>query len=443
MPDSRETYLTLDLALRVGEVLLSSGAGAADVTATMLSITHACGLRNCEVDVTFTSLALSYQPGPDQPSHSQMRSVRHRAIDYSRLTDVDLMVRGLLSGEIDRDEARTRLASIVSAGHRYPWIATTIGWGFMGMGASITIGGDWIVTLIAFVAAVGVDRIMRALERQRLPSFYQQVAGGLFATLLAVGVASTQIRVDPSLVVTASIIMLLSGVASMGAVQDALTGYYVTSAARALEAMLLTAGIIAGVSGGIAIANKAVVGVAYSSVAGGLSVLPLLLFGAGLTAGAFAFALHAPVRALVPIALVAVLGELAFKLVLLQDFGRTYGSAAAAIVIGVVSYAVAGRVRVPPLVVVVSSVVPLLPGLSIYRGLFQVIDGQTHGLISLVTAGAIAVAIASGVILGEYVAQPLKREARRLEARLAGPRLVGPFRARQPKRDRDRDRNRG
>ena len=30
---------------------------------------------------------------------------------------------------------------------------------------------------------------------------------------------------------------------------------------------------------------------------------------------------------------------------------------------------VAGRLRVPPLVVVVSAVVPMLPGLSIYRGL--------------------------------------------------------------------------
>ena len=61
---SKDINLTLDLALRVGELLLSSGAGAADVTATMLSVTAACGLRNCEVDVTFTALTLGYQPGP-------------------------------------------------------------------------------------------------------------------------------------------------------------------------------------------------------------------------------------------------------------------------------------------------------------------------------------------------------------------------------------------
>ena len=34
------------------------------------------------------------------------------------------------------------------------------------------------------------------------------------------------------------------------------------------------------------------------------------------------------------------------------------------------------------------------------------------------------------MILGEYVAQPLKREAHKLENRLSGPRLVGPLRTR-------------
>ena len=35
MVERNETYLACDLALRVGEILLSSGAGAADVTATI------------------------------------------------------------------------------------------------------------------------------------------------------------------------------------------------------------------------------------------------------------------------------------------------------------------------------------------------------------------------------------------------------------------------
>jgi hypothetical protein len=52
----------------------------------------------------------------------------------------------------------------------------------------------------------------------------------------------------------------------------------------------------------------------------------------------------------------------------------------------------------------------------------------------MAAAGATAIALASGVILGQYVAQPLRREARRLENRLAGPRLVGPLRVRAARR---------
>ena len=73
------------------------------------------------------------------------------------------------------------------------------------------------------VAAVLIDRVQILMARRRLPFFYLQVAGGAIATLLAAGVAATPIDVDPSLVVTANIILLLAGIGLMGAVQDALT----------------------------------------------------------------------------------------------------------------------------------------------------------------------------------------------------------------------------
>jgi uncharacterized membrane protein YjjB (DUF3815 family) len=160
--------------------------------------------------------------------------------------------------------------------------------------------------------------------------------------------------------------------------------------------------------------------------------------GAAVAAAAFAFASYAPVRSLAPIAMLGVVAEGVFSLVRDREFGIAWASAAAAVVIGLVAYAVAGRVRVPPLVVVVPAVVPLLPGLSIYRGLSLLSEGysSSFGILSIMTAAAIAIALASGVIFGEYLAQPLKREARRLEGRLAGPRLVGPLRVRSVRRHR-------
>lgn len=436
MPENREIYKTLDLALRVGEVLLSSGAGAADVTATMSSITHALALRGVDVDVTFTSLALTYQPSIDEPAVISLRQVKHRDIDYEDLTNVDILISDLLRGDIDRDEARARLARIVSSGHRLPRWAVTLGWGFMGLGIGLVLGGDWIVVLIAFLAAAGIDLLKRSMSRRRLPVFYQQVAGGLLATGFAIATAATGLPADPSLVVSASIVMLLAGIGFMGAIQDALTGFYITSGARMLEAVLATTGIIAGVSGGLTLAD--VLGVDLSQLdpgATGLFYLPVMAFGAGLCAAAFAFASYAPLRSLPVIALISAVGMVVAYLIESQGFGRAWAAASSAVIMGAVSYSLAGRVRVPPLVVVVPAIVPLLPGLAIYRGLGLMAAGDSFGVQEMASAGAVAISLASGVILGEYVAQPLKREARRLENRLSGPRLVGPLRARAVKRD--------
>src|SRR5213592_3681547 len=114
--EQREVYATLDLALRVGEVLLSSGAGTADATATILSVTAAGGLRGCEVDIIFTSMTLSYQASPDATPETHMRLVRYRSQDFSRLTEVDRLVRRLAGGQLDREEASRELARLNSAG---------------------------------------------------------------------------------------------------------------------------------------------------------------------------------------------------------------------------------------------------------------------------------------------------------------------------------------
>jgi uncharacterized membrane protein YjjP (DUF1212 family) len=401
----------------------------------LLSISHSQGLRSVDVDVTFTALSMSYQPSFDESPLLLVRNVRHRDIDYEDLTEVDIIVTDLVSGSIDRDEARHRLARIVSSGHRRPRWAVTLGWGTIGLAIALLLGGDTIVVTIAFVAAAGIDLIKRFLSRRRLPAFYQQVAGGLFATSLAVGTAATDLPVDPSLVVTANIVMLLAGIGFMGAIQDALSGFYITSGARILEALLATAGIIAGVSGGLSLGQM--LGVELERLQPGVAGwqdLPIMVFGAALSAAAFAFASYAPLRSLLPIAAIAALGESVWYLVFTQESGRAWAAATASVLIGVLSYAAAGRFRVPPLVIVVPAVVPLLPGLSIYRGLALMSVGDSYGIVALATAAAIAISIASGVILGEYIAQPLRREVRRLEDRLAGPRLVGPLRARAVKK---------
>ncbi|TCC63338.1 threonine/serine exporter family protein [Kribbella pittospori] len=427
MSERGEVYQTLDLALRIGEVLLSSGAGAADVTAAMLEVTRACGVHNVTADVTFVDLTLRHQPSSDEPAAIQVRRVTRREVDYTDLTEVDHLVNELIAGHLTRIEARDELARIVSTGHRRRRWAVTLGWGLMGTGVALTLGGRLVVCTLAFLAACAIDRTQHLMSHRRIPMFYQQAAGGFVVTLIAVAAAATPLDVNPSRVVTAGIVMLLAGVGLMGATQDALTGFPLTGSARLLDVVLNTAGIIAGVGAGLTLGGLIGVGpTTFTPGDAGLAEAGITVFGAALAAAAYAFASYAPRRCLAAVAFVGAVGQ-AVQVAVDGALGGTWAATAAAVTIGAICYLVAGRFRVPPLAVVVPAIVPLLPGLDIYRGLALLAEGK-DGVLQLASALATALALAAGVILGQYAAQPLKREARRLETRLSGPRMVGPFR---------------
>jgi len=430
--DGRDVNLTLDFGLRVGELLLASGAGAADVTATMRSLARHFGLRNAEIDVTFINLSMQYQATAEDVPALMTRQVKARTIDYEHLTQVDHLIRSVLRDEVDLRQARNELARIVSGGHGRPRWAVSLGVAVMAAAVAVQLGGGPRVAVLALISAAALDRLQLFLARRRLPTFYQQVAGAGLASLLAVAAAALPIDIDVSSSITANIVVLLAGIGFMGALQDALTGFHITASARVMEAMMSTAGIIAGVGGGLALASA--VGVAIPPVIPGVTSLQsvsLTVAGSAVGAAAFAYASYAPSRIILPIALIAGVAT-AITVALPDDLSRAWKVALAAFFVGLVSYSVAGRLRVPPLVVVVSGVVPQLPGLSIYRGLTLLAEESgrdtSQGLLAMFTAASVALALASGVILGEYVAQPLKRQGRKLEWRLSGPRLVGPVR---------------
>ena len=306
MTDRREARKSIDLALRIGEMLLVSGAAATDTAATMEAVTRACGLRNVSADVTFNDLTLRHQPNNEEPVTIQVRRVTRRPANYGELVEVDTVVHALVGGTLTRDEARDEVARIVATGPRRRAAAVAIGWGLMGIGVALTLGGTAVVCLLAFLAAVAIDRTRVLLPLERIPLFYQQAAGGFVATLIAVIAAATPLDVNPSRVVSAGIVMLLAGIGITGATQDALTGFPVTATARLLDPLLNTTGVIAGVGAGLTLGGLVTVDLGtFTPGAPGVAAAGITVVGAALAATGFAFASSAPLRSLLAVALVA------------------------------------------------------------------------------------------------------------------------------------------
>jgi uncharacterized membrane protein YjjB (DUF3815 family) len=92
----------------------------------------------------------------------------------------------------------------------------------------------------------------------------------------------------------------------------------------------------------------------------------------------------------------------------------------AAVVLGFSGEVLTARLRVPSQVIAVCGIVPLLPGLAIYHGLFAiVVDADIEGgLTALVGAAGVGLALAAGVTLGEYLGRPVSRERDRYDNRV-------------------------
>ncbi|MFD0199841.1 MULTISPECIES: threonine/serine ThrE exporter family protein [Saccharothrix] len=421
LPDDSTVHLVLDLALRVGEAQMAGGAGAADVTATILAVTTAYGLPHTEVDVIYTSITVSCHRGTEAAPVTSMRVVRGRSVDYSRLAAVEDLIRRITSDGVTAVEASAEIERIGRADHPYPrWVAT-LAWAGMAGAVAFLVGGGPLLAATAAVVTALIDRVGRILNRRSLPFFFQQVVGGALATSVAVTMYATDLlpSARPSLLVATGIVVLLSGLSLVGTVQDAITGYNVTAAGRTMEVALLTAGLIAG----IALTLRA--GVQFgvpTSIADPLpplaSAVPMQFAAGAATSAFFALASYAPVRALPMAAAAGAVGTTSYGLLALTGTNSITCAVVAATVVGFVGKIVSRRLRTPPLLVAVAGMVPLLPGWTTYRGLYQLTaEGDPAGLSTLVLAAGTALALASGVVLGEHLGHPVRTGLGRLAAR--------------------------
>ena len=412
--DSARLHAVFDLAMRIGEGLLTNGAAASEVTATVLRVTSSSGLRNVSVQVTFNEVTISYLEDESATPFTRVRSAGERTQDFARLAAFEDISHQYLSGELPLDEARHRAAAIPQRQPLYRLALVVGGFAVMGGAAALSFGAGSLVVIAATLAAGLLIAIAEVLARWSIPPFYSQALGGLVAVAAAIGVSVIDPTENSSIVVVSCLIVQLAGLSSISAVQDAVTGWYVTAAGRMLETLMLTIGIVVGVRAGLLIADAvgADISVTASMPLSITTALVVLISGLGMGLG-YGVGTQTPARLLLALALVAAGSGLISHVItgLLQD--RTVGVGAAAFTTGLVATALADRVRAPALAFVMGGVIPLVPGSRIYRGLLGLQDDLDVGIAELLEAAQIAIAIAAGVVLGQLISSRVMPYVRR------------------------------
>jgi uncharacterized membrane protein YjjP (DUF1212 family) len=420
---------TFDLAIRVGEAMLRNGASVADVTEAVLRICRASGVDNVYADVTFNQILLSYLPSSDAAPITRFRSVPAREHDFGVLDAVESISDRFCRYVIDLDAAREEMDAIYSTGHWYPAWLSSLGWAVMCGAAAISLGGGLLVVAVAFVAAIAITSVNRGLGRRGLPVYYQQVAGGLIATLGAMGVWLVAPAVNTSVVVVACLIMLLAGVSSLGAIHDAITGWYLTAGGRVFEALMLTVGIVIGVQVGVVLSRLFEIDISISAnlpvtlLAGATRILCFALMGVGYVVGS-----QGPPRTIAAVAGTAVVsGTVFWSLSDVAGVSDLWATGIATLAVGVLSVVFARLHRAPVLIFAMAGSVPMVPGSRIYRGLLALGQDNAVALENLFAAAAIVIALASGLVLGQWLATATAQTITNAPAGQWTPSFRGPF----------------
>lgn len=422
----------IDFAMRVSAALLATGAPASDVVATALLLTRTYGLRGVHVDVTFSSVAVSYHRGPLADPITLLRTVRSRSQDFQRLDALRGLVIELSREPLPVPEARRRFDAVIAMPYPYRRWVTTLATGVLGASAAAGFGGGPLIVALTLVAACLIAVTQHRLAGRGVESFFAQAVAAAVPTVLAALVAVLQSTtgwldgVVPSVLVASSVVVLLAGLSAVGAAQDAIEGFYVTAGARVFEVLVLTLGIVVGITVVLALTHKLGVSLSISDAPATSATGTALAVGTAMvSAVAFGVSNYSGLRTVAVAGLAGGVGWLVYEGVRHLGAGRPSSSAVAAFVVGATAQLAARRLRIAALAVTTSSIVALLPGRTLYQGIFQVVSdsagpGFYQGLSTLFEAAGVGIGLAAGVSLGTYVAR-LVQDSRKGRRRRRAP----------------------
>lgn len=423
----------LRLSMSIADCLLSMGIPSSDVTSMALDVTDRYCQRKVQVDVSSTQLLFSQDRGNDREPLTLIRAMSPRSTNDQQIQAIQELVRDIHKGQVPLEEAEERLDEIYNNPNKYPLVITTIGSALISAGVGLMVGASPIIVLLMFLTGAAAASGLRLLQRRKMPAFFSQAVSAGLITITAGIVAwlsnNTDISllydVNPGYIVVGGIIMLVAGLAIVGAVQDAIDEFYITANARLLKVAMLTAGIVVGVLVGIYINNKFGVWIDPSPAVRQDTPILNQYLGAMAIAGGYALSNHSRIIGVIVSGIIGAMSWFVFlQATSTGEMSNIAASGIAAAMAGVIATLLSRFWRIPSTALTTAGIIPLVPGLLLFNGLMEIfVDSSTGaapepGTMMLLNALFVALAIAGGASFGTLLARPVRRTLIRARNRL-------------------------
>lgn len=409
----------IDVAMDIADVLLSMGMPAADVVATSAEFCRAFAERRVYVDCNSTVLTFSQDSDPEHDSLTVVRPVTGRPLNYMTMQSTLELAQDAIAGRTTLEEAALKLENLMRHQRRWPAWTQAVSAGLISAGCCLLFGTDVVTMLLTFVVGALGERTLFGVGRLGLPPLLGQAAAAAIITLSGLGVAAATavagVPLNPTPIIVGGIVMLVVGLMFVGAFQDALDEFYITSVGRLFKVTMLTLGIVIGMLFGLALAKGLRLGPGLDTEPLRLGPPLLTLAGAAVIAAAYAWYCHATGFGILASGIIGTLTWLVYLGVVAAGVHDVTATGLAAVVAGLGAALVARRWRIPALEVTTGGIVTMVPGLRLWNGLMQLASyplwspGFLGGATTLVGALSIGLAIAIGASLGLVVGRPIRQ----------------------------------
>ena len=389
-----------ELLLTVGQLLMENGADTAQIVRDMKRVAAYMGIpaEKFHLHIMYTTLMLNISD--EHHSHTSFRKCIKHAVNMRIISAVSKLTWRALRDHYTLDEFKGELDAVAKR-PRYPHWLTVLSAG-MGCGAFCTLFGcDFNAAIYTAISAI-IGKIiqMQCAERFGINPYVSMTFAAFSATICAYFTHLLPTTTPWHPLIAASL-FLVPGVPIINGLSDMLNTYLISGAARFLH----TAVIIGAMTFGIVFA----IGMADFDSFTNLHMLPdsdygLFMIAAAIGAASFAIFFNLPPRLLYAAAAGGAICVCTRNFFIFElDMSSAVGTLAGATLVSLIAMRAVHWLHTPSLVLVVPAVIPLVPGVLIYRLLFAVINIRRislEELLSAIQSGVDALLIILAIAIG-------------------------------------------
>lgn len=237
--------MLLCTALDIGEGLLKCGAEIQRVEDTVQRICRAYGAEHIEI-FAITAMITASLRMPDGEYSSQMRRVYGSVNDFRQLEDYNALSREICADTPVFDIVQERIFKIKQAARTKKWIEI-VGGVVAASAFSVFFGGNVYDAIASGLIGLFI-MLLSATLFSHIGIFARTLFNSFLAGLFAESVASLYGGFHASIIMIATIMLLIPGSAFSNALRDLFSGDTFAGSARLVQAILLALTIAAGFS---------------------------------------------------------------------------------------------------------------------------------------------------------------------------------------------------